>query len=204
MKRTSELASSSSIKSTGDKNVTPESQFGVTKMSPRDRAEKVAGGRMKVENLWAKIRLLDIVDDGLSHFAFRVKALFKIPMLDGKPISLSHEEIGEVMSCSGRQAMRAGRELEEHGDIVVERRHNFRNVYTLRVKEIIQRKASVPPVVTVVAAHEDWPTCSLCQRRRPKLLKVGWCRSCNSVKNTEKISERVARRVVRETIEKIA
>lgn len=41
-------------------------------------------------------------------------------------------------------------------------------------------------------------TCPKCGKPRRGLLKVGWCRSCNSVRNTEKI----ARRVVREEIQK--
>ena len=126
----STFASFSSIKNTGDRNVTPE----VTRMSPQDRvkkAQQVVGGRMNVNKMWAKSHLVEIVDNSLSDFGFRVKALLKVPTPGGLPCSLSYLEIAAAMSCSERQAMRAVASLEKRGDVVVVRKHNCRNVYKI-------------------------------------------------------------------------
>ena len=57
-----------------------------------------------------------------------------------------------------------------------------------------KKKSTIPEV--------DWIFCPLCQQRRPKLLKVGWCRSCNWSKRVQAEAEPVSRRVSREEIEK--
>jgi biotin operon repressor len=165
--------SSSSIKSTGDKNVTP----GTAKMSPQDRAERFVGGRAKVEKMWGKVPLLTIVDDSLSDFAFRVHALFAVPTLQGGAIALSYKEIAKTMSCSERQVQRAIHELEAHGYIKVSRRHNCRNSYSLSTA------SHVDDAIVTVHRTSALTRCAECKKRRMCDARTGWCKGC--IRNVE-------------------
>jgi hypothetical protein len=164
-------------KSTGDKNVTS----GMTKMSPQERAKALLHGRpMNVEALWGKVPLLGIVDDNLSHFAFRVLALFSVKPLSGDVIELSHKEIAEAMTCSKRQAIRVVAELERAEYVEVARRHNIRNSYRLNLANT-GAVASIPAGV-VLAVDLKAPNaavkCGRCRKPCRKVGKAGWCRSC--------------------------
>jgi hypothetical protein len=164
-------------KSTGDKNVTS----GMTKMSPQERAKALLHGRpMNVEALWGKLPLLGIVDDKLSHFAFRVLALFSVKPLSGEVIELSHKEIAEAMTCSERQAIRVIVELERARYVEVSRRHNIRNSYRLTLAHM-GAVASAPAEGIPAVAHKApnaAVTCGRCRKPCRKVGKAGWCRSC--------------------------
>lgn len=82
--------------------------------------------------MWGRASLLAIVDDRLSDFAFRVRTLFSVPTLSGGPITLRHQEIAVIMSCSESKAKRVVRELIASRYIEVSRKHNCRNAYSLR------------------------------------------------------------------------
>jgi hypothetical protein len=163
-------------KSTGDKNVTP----GMTKMSPQERAKALLRGRsMNVEALWGKVPLLGVVDDNLSHFAFRVLALFSVKPLSGDVVELSHKEIAEAMTCSERQAIRVVAELERGKYVEVSRRHNIRNSYRLKpanTGSVVSTAARV--VVAVALTSPNAVKCGRCRIRCRKVGKAGWCRSC--------------------------
>jgi hypothetical protein len=164
-------------KSTGDKNVTP----GMTKMSPQERAKALLHGRpMNVEALWGKVPLLGVVDDNLSHFAFRVLALFSVKPLSGDVIELSHKEIAEAMTCSERQAIRGVAELERAKYVEVSRRHNIRNSYRLNLATAGSVASTPAGVALAVAlkAPEAAVKCGRCRRPCCKVGKAGWCRSC--------------------------
>jgi len=152
----------------------------MTKMSPQDRAKALLHGRqMNAENLWGKLPLLGIVDDNLSHFAFRVLALFSVKPLTGEAIVLSHGEIAQAMTCSERQAIRAVGELERAEYIEVVRRHNFRNSYRLNRGLPTGALASPGEVLMV---HREPPRvdvmCGRCRKPCRRVGKTGWCRSC--------------------------
>ena len=130
--------------------------------------------------LWGKVPLLSVVDDNLSHFAFRVLALFSVKPLSGDVIELSHREIAEAMTCSERQAIRGVVELERARYVEVSRRHNIRNSYRLKLPnpgavastpaEVVQAAALKAPKAAV--------TCGRCRKPCRKVAKAGWCRSC--------------------------
>jgi hypothetical protein len=167
-------------KSTGDKNVTS----GMTKMSPQERAKALLHGRpMNVEALWGKVPLLSVVDDNLSHFAFRVLALFSVKPLSGDVIELSHREIAEAMTCSERQAIRGVAELERAQYLEVSRRHNMRNSYRMNLALEAKARAAAPAPEEVVQAvlprvPDAAVKCGRCRKPCRKVGKAGWCRSC--------------------------
>jgi hypothetical protein len=161
-------------KRTGDKNVTP----GMTKMSPQERAKALLHGRpMNVEALWGKVPLLSVVDDKLSHFAFRVLALFSVKPLSGDVIELSHKEIAEAMTCSERQAIRGVIELEHAQYVEVARRRNIRNSYWLNPARTGAASSPAGVAQRPMASHAA-VTCGRCRKPCRKLGKTGWCRSC--------------------------
>jgi hypothetical protein len=135
---------------------------------------------MNVEALWGKVPLLGIVDGNLSHFAFRVLALFSVKPLSGDVIELSHKEIAGAMTCSRRQAIRVVVELERAEYIEVARRHNMRNSYRL----ILANAGSVAsiPAGAVLAVDLKAPTaavkCGRCRKMCRRVGNAGWCRSC--------------------------
>ena len=133
-----------------------------------------------MDALWGKVPLLGIVDDNLSHFAFRVLALFSVKPLSGDVIELSHSEIAEAMTCSERQAIRVVVELERAKYVEVGRRHNTRNSYRLNVATA-GAVASIPAGV-VLAVDLKAPSatvkCRRCGKPCRKVGKAGWCRSC--------------------------
>jgi hypothetical protein len=135
---------------------------------------------MNVEALWGKVPLLGIVDDSLSHFAFRVLSLFSVKPLSGDVIELSHKEIAEAMTCSKRQAIRVVAELERAEYVEVSRRHNIRNSYRLKIGNT-GAVASIPAGV-VLAVDLKAPSatvkCGRCRKPCRKVGKAGWCRSC--------------------------
>src|SRR5665811_213948 len=146
----------------------------VYKRQPQERAKALLHGRrMNVEALWGKVPLLGIVDGNVSHFAFRVLALFSVKPLSCDVIELSHKEIAEAMTCSERQAIRVVAELERAEYVEVSRRHNIRNSYRLN----LANTGAVPsiPAGVVLTVDLKTPTAAVkCGRCRKPCRKVGF------------------------------
>jgi hypothetical protein len=120
--------------------------------------------------MWGRSPLLAIVDDRISHFAFRVCALFAVKSLHGSTIYLSHAEIAVAMNCSERQAIRVVRELERYGYLEVSRQHNRRNEYSL----------ALPKTAPAARAGESRPSdvCTTCGKERTRFAASGDCYPC--------------------------
>lgn len=192
----SKLASSSSYKSTGVKNDSPDP----SNLTPQKRAEALVNG-LSVDKMWGKSAFLTIVDGTVSDFAFRLLALLALPVFKNGTITLSHKQIAHAMLCSERKIDRALNELETAGHISVSRKHNKRNIYNLLDKPVCVDALEpagepVPPVSTGEPNRSIPAVCQKCRRICNKLPVTGVCRTCR----TEAKVERTARRVAREEI----
>lgn len=149
---------SSLTKNRGDMGVTPDHVSDVTPESTLELARAVSKCQ-KVDTLFAKAMLVQIVDPGLSDKAFRVLCLVRACSFDG-PFALSYREIGMAARCSERQAIRICNDLQESGRISVDYRRTRRNVFSV-------------PENCGQADH----SCSRCLRSLP-LDKLGICVMC--------------------------
>lgn len=67
---------------------------------------------------------------------------------------------------------------------------------------LFSEKAQASQEILTAKQPRRFTLCSECGKLRPSVTKAGWCRSCNAVKNTERIARRVAREEI--TAEKTA
>ncbi len=119
-------------------------------------------------------------------------------------ISISHQALAVLAGCSRTRVLACLKRLDEVGLIQkdgspvkqvqpYELMHpKFRHGGGFsqgRSPEDLRKRSDVPMKV-----------CPLCHAQRRGLMKIGWCRSCNSVKKMEK----TARRVFKEEIGKTA
>lgn len=119
---------SSLSKNRGDTGVTPRHDTGVTPESSFDLARAVSKCD-RVESIFAKAMLLQIVDRELSDKEFRIFCMIRACSFDG-PIALSYDEIAMGGNCSERQAIRVCNKLAASGMIGVEYRRTRRNVFS--------------------------------------------------------------------------
>lgn len=145
------------------------------------------------------------VDARLEHLDVRVFMILKGSQRDGGEVNMGRRLIARYACTSQRRVADSIGRLRETGWIKTSGKGGARASYHIatvewnqpsaRTSNFPERDCSKFPEV-----KRDLVRCPLCAAKCRQILKVGWCRRCNTNKNIEKISERVATRVVKAEI----
>ncbi len=148
-----------------------------------------------------------LFDQRMRHEDIRgycVMAYFR----DGPKVNTGQRRLAEATGVDRRTMRRIIGRLVEFGHVTVKQSGKWRADYRL-ISPLFCKQFPVNAIVDEQLEEIDVKKpvpkiCPLCHKKRRGLMSLGWCRSCNSQKNMERISEKTARRVVREEIGKTA
>jgi len=149
-------------------------------------------------------------DERLNHRDVRVYCIFS-QTRRGPLVSIGERRVAVILRLKRRSVRASIAALVAAGHVeALPVKRGERARYRL-TSPLFSAAVSVKAEVSeekAVPLKREWVNCPKCGNKRPALLKVGWCRSCNADRRTEliseRVSERVSRRVVKEEREKLA
>lgn len=159
----------------------------VTQIKPRENSNVVAPWEV-------------CVDTRLGHLDVRVFLILKGCQRESGEVRIGRRRIALYACSSQRRVAKSIDKLRDAGWVkVLSGKSGQRARYSIASVKWNPPKAA-PSKNAAIAVKRELVRCPKCETRCKQILKVGWCRRCNTNQNIEKISERVTRRVIREEV----